>query len=147
MAVRSNLEDVSKEEELNKSIPNIKISLREQGSIIHIKLDSYPTNVARSKCLEIPETPYYFGDKSTQPIATSSQNISLTPSCSRVNQVTDTQSHNDSDPFQNTDLVFKLQTDSNENPEVAVSGKNGSVFLNLLFCFSSYLGLTKLGST
>ena len=135
MAVRSDLEDASKEEELNESIPNNKKSLREQESIIYIKLDSYTTNVASSKCLEIPETPYFFGDKSEQPIATSSQNICLTPCCSRKNKCTDTQSHIDSDPFENTDLAFKLQTDSIENPEVAVSGKNGSVFSNLVFCY------------
>ena len=122
MAVRSDLEDASKEEELNESIPNNKKSLREQESIIYIKLDSYTTNVASSKCLEIPETPYYFGEKSKQPDTTSSQNICLTPSCTRTNQCTDTQSHIDTDPFQNTDLVFKLQADSIENPKVAVSG-------------------------
>ena len=131
MAVRSDLEDASKEEEFNKSIPNIKKNLAGHGSIIHIKesvqisphkLDSYPTDVAFSKCLEIPETPYYFGEKSKQPDTTSSQNICLTPSCTRTNQCTDTQSHIDTDPFQNTDLVFKLQADSIENPKVAVSG-------------------------
>ena len=82
----------------------------------------------------------YFGEKSKRPDTTSSQNICLTPGCTRTNQCTDTQSHIDTDPFQNTDLAFKLQTDSIKNQEVAVSGKNGSMFHNLVFSLRSVLG-------